>query len=49
MEVFSDFNINRSFPKALQEDIQKIELEFVGRQVYALTLQLTIFDGIKGS
>ena len=36
-------------PKALREEIHKLDLEFITGQVSALTLQPTIFDGIKGS
>ncbi|KAL5547918.1 hypothetical protein UlMin_003149 [Ulmus minor] len=36
-------------PKALQEEIHKLDLELITGQVSALTLQPTIFDGIKGS
>ncbi|KAL5545327.1 hypothetical protein UlMin_009111 [Ulmus minor] len=39
----------QALPKALQEDIYKLELELITGQVSALTLQPTIFDGIKGS
>ena len=36
-------------PKALQEEIHKLDLELIIGQVSALMLQPTIFDGIKGS
>ncbi|KAL5560227.1 hypothetical protein UlMin_036438 [Ulmus minor] len=36
-------------PKALQEEIHKLDLELITGQVSTLTLQPTIFDGIKGS
>ena len=39
----------QALPQALQEDIYKLELELITGQVSALTLQPTIFDGIKGS
>ena len=38
-----------SIPKALQEEIHKLDLELITCQVSALTLQPTILDGIKGS
>ncbi|KAL5557083.1 hypothetical protein UlMin_039319 [Ulmus minor] len=36
-------------PKVLQEEIHKLDLELITGQVSTLTLQPTIFDGIKGS
>ena len=36
-------------PKALQEDVQKLALEIIVGQISTMTLQPTIFDGIKGS
>ena len=39
----------QALPKALQEDIYKLELELIMGQVSALMLQPTVLDGIKGS
>ncbi|KAL5566930.1 hypothetical protein UlMin_026241 [Ulmus minor] len=39
----------QELPKALREDIHKLDLELITGQVSALTLQPTIFYGIKGS
>ncbi|KAL5574081.1 hypothetical protein UlMin_023678 [Ulmus minor] len=39
----------KELPKALREEIDKLDLELITGQVSILTLQLTIFDGIKGS
>ncbi|KAL5549797.1 hypothetical protein UlMin_005028 [Ulmus minor] len=39
----------QTMPKALQWEIQKLDLEIIQGQFSALTLQPTILDGIKGS
>ena len=39
----------RMMPEMLQKDIQKLDMEVVSGQLSTLTLQLTIFDGIKGA
>ncbi|KAL5556871.1 hypothetical protein UlMin_039107 [Ulmus minor] len=39
----------QALPKALQEDVQKLELELIMGQMSTLTLQPTIFEGMKGS
>ena len=36
-------------PDMLQQEIRKLELEIISGQLSTLTLQPTIFDGIKGS
>ena len=39
----------QAIPPQLQEEISKLEIELVVGQVSALTLQPTIFDGMKGA
>ncbi|KAL5582948.1 hypothetical protein UlMin_015390 [Ulmus minor] len=39
----------KELPKALREEIHKLDLELITGQVSALMLQPTIFDSIKGS
>ena len=39
----------KELPKELREEIHKLDLELITGQVSALTLQPTIFDGIKAS
>ncbi|KAL5564637.1 hypothetical protein UlMin_027801 [Ulmus minor] len=39
----------QALPRALQEDIQRLAIEIFSGHMSALTLQPTIFDGIKGA
>ena len=39
----------QALPPQLQEEISELEIELVVGQVSALTLQPTIFDGMKGA
>ena len=39
----------RMMPEMLQKDIQKLDMEVISGQLSTLTLQPTIFDGIKGA
>lgn len=39
----------RELPRHLQEDIRKLDIEVYSRKLSSLTLQLKIFDGIKGA
>ena len=38
----------RMMPEMLQKDIQELDMEIISGQLSTLTLQLMIFDEIKG-
>ena len=39
----------QAMPDMLQQEIRKLELEIISGQLSTLTIQPTIFDGVKGS